>query len=336
MTDLTVLDCGPGTSVQDAGRLGHRRYGVPTAGAMDRSALAAANLLVGNGPFAAAIEFTLIGGRFRVGEAGVLVAVAGPGLSLCIDGQKVLTHHSAYAPAGAVLEVSPIRGGVYGYLAIRGGLTSPLAMGSRSAHIRSGIGGVALTAGDILTCSASDSNEPELAGDATALGGINGKGGPFRVVPGPQDGEFEQGALNRFLSSPYTVSPQSDRMGQRLSGASLCHPGGHNIVSDGVVPGSVQVPGDGQPIVLMRDAQTTGGYPKIATVISADLGRLAQTLPGGTVRFRAVTMAQAQEAARRMAAGLLGLAKGVHPADIRSLPERLSGENLISGIVADD
>ena len=330
MTSLTVESCGPATSVQDLGRFGFRRYGVPTSGAMDRAALAAANILVGNPPGQAAIEFMLQGGALRVRGSPVSVAAAGPGCSLTINGRRNPDNTSAVAASGDVVKVGPVTTGVFAYLAVAGGIDSPVEMGSRSVHRRSGIGGRPLAAGDTLQCG----NPP----GANILRRFDGRpatphNGPFRLLPGPQTGLFRDTALELLLAREFRVETRSDRMAFRLAGPALPHRDGFNIVSDGTVAGSVQVPGDQQPIVLMRDCQTTGGYPKIAAVISADLDRLAQTRPGNSIRFRLISFDEAVRAARERHREIGSLAGGAVPLRDHPTTEDLLRLNLVDGAV---
>ena len=328
MTGLEVLRCGPGMSVQDGGRRGFRRFGVSVAGAVDLRALAFANALAGNPPDTAAIEVALIGAAFRIGEGEILLATS-PGLALAIDGEAVRPGSAVRAGSGASVTVGPLRGRVYGYLAVAGGIRTAPEMGSRAVHARSGVGGRPLRPGEHVPCAPAPANLPLWRLPEPAAGGEE----PIRVVPGPQEDRFTAEALETFLGSVYRVEPRSDRMGVRLAGPRLTHLRGYNIVSDGVLPGSVQVPGDGQPIVLLADCQTTGGYPKIATVISADLGRLAQIPPGGSLRFAAVSLDGAVAAARHMAAEIAALAGARQRSGEIASVERLLSQNLIGGVV---
>ncbi|GGE21128.1 biotin-dependent carboxylase uncharacterized domain-containing protein [Gemmobacter megaterium] len=323
MSRLVVERCAPGVSVQDGGRTGWRRYGVSTAGAMDRLALAVANVLVGNGPDCAAVEVTLAGARFRVAEGPVLVAVGGPGAVLSVDGLKIPQGASARADTGQMVEISAILGGVYGYLAVAGGIALPPEMGSRSAHLRSGIGGGLLTPGD---------NLPVGRGALTprAMDQIPAHtSGAIRCIPGPQEDWFAADALDLLVAADWQIDMRSDRMGRFLVGPRLA-PDERSMVSDGVLPGSIQVPPAGQPIILMRDCQTTGGYPKLATVISADLDRLAQLPAGANFRLALVERADAVAAAQRLAHTIAGLV--AHPSG-RIDSRRLLSANLIDGMV---
>lgn len=325
---LRIIACGPGTSLQDAGRRGVLRSGVSPAGAMDIEALAIANALVGNPPDAAALEFALAGGVFVVEGASVLVALAGAEAVLRIGDRLVPPLMSAIAAIGETIAVGPMRGGLYAYLALAGGLATEAEFGSRSQHRRSGIGGALPGAGTALPVGRLDRLPMPLR-----LAELPWRDeGPIRVMPGPQAEFFTEEAQDRLVSAEYRVSLAADRMGVKLDGPALAHARGFNIVSDGIAAGSIQVPGDGRPIVLLKDRQTTGGYPKIATVISADLGRFAQIPPGGTVRFAAVTREEAVKAAKASAARLAALSKQLVSAAATINSETLLRANLISGV----
>jgi biotin-dependent carboxylase-like uncharacterized protein len=308
MSKLAIASIGPASSIQDGGRPGSQRYGLVPSGAMDRLALAAANTLVGNEPFTAAVEVGPFGAKFTARGGPVRVALAGASRSADIAGRTVPPDTSATLADGETLTLGFARGGSFSYLAIEGGIEGEPIFGSLSVNARAGLGSPyprPLQAGDELhtkTASGAPERRIELpaANDA-----------PIRVVWGPQDDEFADETKKLFVDSEWKISATSDRMGYRLEGPVLKHLHGHNIVSDGTVNGSLQVPGMGQPIVLMPDRGTSGGYPKIATVISADLGRLAQIPAGRGFRFRAVSMAEAQAEARKFAELL------------RTLPERL-------------
>ncbi len=308
MSRLIVTAVGPATSVQDAGRFGAQRYGLPPSGAMDRLALAAANALAGNPPFTAAIEVGPYGATFTADDGPVRVALAGGARSIRIGDRVLPLNQSATLAPGERLTLGAARDGVFSYLAVEGGILGEAAFGSRSVNTRAGLGSPVprpLQSGDRLDVSpATERAEQALAMLPVSLD-------PIRVVLGPQDDEFGD-AVKTFLDGVWTISPTSDRMGYRLEGPLIRHQHGHNIVSDGTVNGSIQVPGNGQPIVLMPDRGTTGGYPKIATVIGADFGRFAQTPPGRPFRFKAVGVAEARQAAIAFAALL------------RDLPARMS------------
>lgn len=327
MTALIVKSCGPATSIQDRGRFFYQRYGVSPAGAIDPLSLAASNVLVGAAPDAAAIELGLGGARFTA-QGAVTVALAGPACSLTIDGQKMPPFTAARASEGAEIVVRLEPGAAYAYLALQGGLATPEDMGSRSMHRRSGLGGPALAPGTVLP---AQGDAPELVALAEPP---RHEPGPIRLLPGPQDDLFPESALETLCGPGYRLSAQADRMGVRLEGPIISHRDGYNIVSDGIVDGAIQVPGDGQPIVLLRDRQTTGGYPKIATIISADIGRFAQIPPGAPVSFRIVTLDEAILAARQLKAQIDRLAGSCRPLAAPLTSERLLGLNLIGGVTS--
>jgi biotin-dependent carboxylase-like uncharacterized protein len=295
MSKLVISAIGPASSVQDGGRHGAQRYGLAPSGAMDRLALAAANSLVGNAAFAAAIEIGPFRAAFTAREGAVRVALAGAPRNADVAGRAVTSDTSVTLADGEILTLGFARGGSFSYLAIEGGIAGEPMFGSLAVNARAGLGSPysrALQAGDELqTAAASGATERRI--DLPPLSDR-----PIRVVMGPQDDEFGD-AKELFLDSEWKISATSDRMGYRLEGPVIKHLHGHNIVTDGTVNGSIQVPGNGQPIVLMSDRNTTGGYPKIATVITADLGRFAQTPPGRGFRFKAVGMTEAQAEARK-------------------------------------
>jgi antagonist of KipI len=289
---VEVLDPGLLTSVQDAGRAGHRRIGVAGAGPVDAHGLATANAAVGNPPDAAALECTVAGPTLAF-LAPLRFAVSGADLGAVLEradlgAWPVPLGASVLARPGNVLRFTGRHSGCRAYLALRGGIDVPAVLGSRSTDLPSGFGGLAgraLRGGDRIAV------QPETgeAAQPAARPERHARSATVRVVLGPQADHFDAATTARFLSSPWRVGSTSDRVGCRLEGESLRHLGPPEILSDGMVPGSIQVPPDGQPIVMAADGPTTGGYPKIATVVTADLPVLAQLVPGeGEVRFEAV------------------------------------------------
>jgi biotin-dependent carboxylase-like uncharacterized protein len=298
MSKLIVSSIGPASSVQDGGRHGAQRYGLTPSGAVDRLALAAANALLGNAPFDAAVEIGPFSASLMAREGAVRVALAGAPRNADIAGRTVAFDSSMTLADGETLTLGFARGGSFSYLAIEGGITGEPMFGSLAVNARAGLGSPyprPLQAGDELQTRPA-SGAPERRIDLPSQNDA-----PIRVVLGPQDDEFSDDAKALFLDSEWKISATSDRMGYRLEGPVIKHLHGHNIVSDGTVNGSIQVPGNGAPIVLMPDRGTSGGYPKIATVISADFGRFAQTPAGRGFRFKAVSMAEAQAEARKFA-----------------------------------
>lgn len=336
---LLVRSAGAGTTIQDRGRFGWQRFGVTPAGAMDPVALHIANALVGNAPGAAAIEFMLQGGSVAIEADEVHIAVAGAEVDLAIDGEPAAAWRSHRLRRGQELRIGPARDGVYAYLAVAGGIDVAPVLGSRSTHVRSGIGGLegrALRPGDRLPLTEEAAGSgPDLMlppADRPALRRA------IRVVLGPQDDYFTPHGIETLLTADYEVTMQADRMGLRLTGLTIEHAKGFNIISDGVARGSIQVPGAGEPILLMADCQSTGGYPKIATAITADLPSVAQCRPGTRLRFQAVTVEEAQAARRALDRWLAGVAERLRPARAEGGldVEALLCTNLISGVVAGD
>ena len=300
---LVAVEPGPFVTLQDTGRVGWQRFGVSRSGAMDVDALATANILAGNAPNEAALEFAHVGGMFRLQATSCRIGIAGGHFTVSVDGRPVRPYTSATVLRGQTVRIGVARNAIWGYVAVSGGFAIPRQLGSLSTHARSGIGGLggrAVQAGDVLPLAA----DAVLAAPERHLAELPDRRGPVRVVLGPQDDLFTDEAVELFRSATFLITPQMDRLGYRLDGPLLQHAHDHNIISDGLVAGCIQVPGSGAPIVLMRDAQLPGGYPKIATVIGADLGRLAQMRPGTPVRFATVGVSEAQSAHRAFAAAM--------------------------------
>lgn len=297
---LRVETPGMLTTVQDLGRTGYEHMGVPPSGAMDPGALRLANTLVGNTPDSPALEFTLLGGRLTVLDADCVIAFAGSaplhlGATATSPARTLSPWQSHRVPAGATLTIGPLERGVRGYLAIGGGIAVTPVLGSASTLTRARLGGLdgrALIRGDVLGTGASR-RQSSRRWLATRDAGWFYRDAPVGVVLGPQQDHFAPGEIERFLGATYRLAPQSDRMGLRLAGPAIAHAKGADIITDPIAAGSIQIPGAGQPLIAMNDRQTTGGYPKIATVISADLPRLAQMRPGQPVRFESLEPAQA-------------------------------------------
>jgi len=298
---LDLLRPGPRTSLQDLGRIGLRAMGIPVAGAMDRIGLRLANALVGNPPDEGCLELTLAGPLFRVEAESVRVAIAGPARLTLIqaDGKRrtLSPDRSWRLEQGDRLDIGPIVGSAVAYLAVAGGFDVAPVLGSLSTHLGAGLGpldGRTVGPGRLKLRRA----KAELGPERSLIRPLPYGDGPIRVVLGPQTDAFPAESIATLLSCPYRVGARSDRMGMRLEGPPLRHCAGADIVSDGIVAGCLQVPGDGYPILLLADHQTTGGYAKIATAISADLPRLGRAMPGDRLVFRAVTVVQAETARR--------------------------------------
>jgi biotin-dependent carboxylase-like uncharacterized protein len=288
------------TTVQDLGRNGFGKFGVPLSGALDGFSLRVANLLVDNDENEAALEITLPGFSARV-CCDLTAAVTGGDLGLQRNGQPMAAWRSHRLQAGDVLSFSELRTGCRAYLALGGGVYVPPVLGSRSTNLSSGFGGYkgrSMQAGDLLQ-AVDPSVHLHASGRNFDINSTPLQDGcrDLRVVLGPQDHHFGEAAIDGFLNQWYEVSPQSDRTGIRLRGPALAVGADRDesIVSEGLVTGAVQVPGDGQPIILLRET-VSGGYRKIAVVISADLPLLGQLLPGDRIRFQSVSIREARRA----------------------------------------
>jgi biotin-dependent carboxylase-like uncharacterized protein len=307
---IGIVDAGPQTTVQDLGRPGQLRYGIPPSGPVDVAAFVIANRLVGNADGAAGLECTVLGPRFTV-EAACAIAVTGADVPVSVNGEAAPTWATLTLAPGDTVRVAAARAGVRAYVAFAGGLDVPRALGSRATYLRGRLGGLqgrALKRDDVLRTFAAPLPRARRlpAGEVPSF-----EPEPeIRVVLGPQAERFTREGIAAFLAEPYEMLPQSDRMGARLSGPPITHVHGHDIISDGIALGSIQVPGDGQPIVLLVDRQSTGGYTKVATVGSFDIGRLGQVKPGQRLRFRAVDVAEAHRLRRSWGASLAGVLGG--------------------------
>lgn len=334
---LLVLRAGPAVTVQDAGRFGYQRLGVSPAGPMDPWSHRLADRLAGNPEGSAGLEIGPGVLELEVRAERIRIGLAGAARTVTVDGRPRPWWSALSLLQGQKLALGPATTGVWSYLAVRGGIALPPVLGSRSTHTLSRIGGLAgraLRAGDLLPLA--EAEVPSELPDQVLGAPPEPVDGPIRVVLGPQEAWFTEAGLATFFGAAWRVSPRSDRMGYRLEGPRIEHARSPNIVSDGIVFGSIQVPGSGQPIVLLADRQTTGGYPKIATVIGADLGRLAQTAPGGSLRFAAVDLAGALAARRlarqRLEAALQRLAPIGESGSLE--PAFLLSVNLVSGVTA--
>lgn len=287
MSGLEVVAAPVFATVQDLGRFGYRAQGVPPSGAMDPDALVRANDAVGNDPGDAGLEWALGPGRLRA-LAACHIAVDAVRIRVTVDGHRVPLRTGTRVDAGEEIALGVPEAGWFAYLAIAGGLDVPLVLGSRSTYLPGRFGGMEgrrIRTGDTLS---GGSPEGRAAGPASTAAPTRGYDEPIRVVPGPQADLFDTPAWEALLSGAYVVGSASDRMGYRLEGPSLAHRGPATLPSEPACPGAIQVPDGGAPIVLMPDGPTVGGYPKLAVVVTADLGRMAQRRPGDPVRFERV------------------------------------------------
>ncbi len=331
MSDATfsVQFAGPLVTVQDGGRPGNMRFGVAASGAMDPLAFAAANAALGNAPDVAAIEVSLGGLVLHCTGGAVTIALTGGDFIVNHADQKRTSWTTLTVRKGEKLSIRAGKAGSWAYLAFCGALQTEDWLNSQATHAPSGFGGGALHSGQTLKIADAELRDDRL-GDIDRPDFISD--GPIRVVTGPQDQHFASEALTRFLSDPFQVTDAYDRMGMRLKGPELHLNDALSIPSEPIIRGSVQVSGDGVPTVLFADHQTTGGYPKIASVISIDTGRLAQFRAGRMFGFSALTSGTAIEEVRRFTArkkrylAKIAVARG-------TLEQRLMSENLIHGCI---
>ena len=293
---ITVIRGGMLTTVQDGGRLGYQSQGFSVGGALDRQALRTGNLLLGNQPETAGLEVTLFGPELRFEGFGT-IALTGGDFAATLAGEPVIPYRALQVARDDILKIEGARNGTRCYVTFAGGIKVPEVMGSRSTSLRCGIGGYEgrqLQSGDVLETGWAgwlprvDRRRipaPDYGDDEDAI----------RVIPGPQEYLFTPEGIGAFYHSAYRISEKNDRMGYRLEGPAIAMKGSSDILSDGTAEGAIQVSSSGQPIVLLADRQTTGGYGKIATVIAVDIPRLVQRGAGREVRFQAVSVEEAQE-----------------------------------------
>jgi len=292
MSGIRVVSPGLLATVQDLGRFGWAHFGISASGAADQFALRAGNLLVGNAENAAGVEMTLMGAAFEF-ESGTVVAFTGSDF-----GAGLPLWTAVALKAGQTVRCGPTQSGARCYLCVRGGIAVPKVMGSASTHVMTGVGGRALRAGDLLPIGNEAIRRPRAARSVPPLGD-----GALRVTDGPQVESF---ADELYRGASYTVSEESDRMGLRLRGPAVPSAAGH-MLTEGAPLGAVQVPPDGQPIILFVEHQTTGGYPKPANVISADFRRLGQLRPRDQVSFERVTIEEALRLLQQQEQWLYGI-----------------------------
>ncbi len=310
---LVIEKSGMFTTVQDLGRRGYQMQGVPVAGAMDAAALRIANILVGNEDGLAGLEITVIGPTIRIAEGEGCFAVAGAEAGITKNGAPLPCWTAHKIAAGDVIAFTPPKDGASrAYFSVSGGIDVPPVMGSRATYTRGKFGGLrgrALKSGDELVAGTPVPLWAACDGLACPppLRPNRDSSAPLRVIPGPQDDCFIEEGLTAFYSSEYVITNSADRMGYRMEGPVIAHKEAADIISDAVCLGSVQVPGHGQPIVMLADRQTTGGYTKIATVCSVDIGNLSQRLPGQKVHFKKIAVDEAVDLLRQEAQLFEGL-----------------------------
>lgn len=286
---IRVESPGPLTTVQDLGRPGYGAIGVSASGAADSVAFRAGNLLLGNPANAAGLEMTLIGGRFYFEQAAT-VALTG----------AVTPWRAFDVAAGATVDVGPLHGGVRAYLCVGGGIDAPLFLGSASTHVMTGLGGRPLRKGDLLRIGDAPGRRPRVTIRREALVRLAPRK-TLRVTYGPQIHWFTDEQRATFVSASYRVTQEANRMGLRLEGAPMIAADSSHMITEGVALGAIQTPACGQPIILFVEQQTTGGYPKIANVIWADLSSAGQLRPGDEVRFEWVSIETARAVLKEQA-----------------------------------
>lgn len=329
---LSVLTAGPALTVQDLGWQGYLAHGLTRGGAADVLALHEGAALLGQNPAFSGIEMVGMGGLFTA-SVDTVIALTGARMTASIDSAPVLWNASHALPAGAKLSIGGALEGTYGYLTVLGGIDMPLVMGARSSHLKSGIGRV-LAPGDTLPLGATSVQQlPERALDPTPRFG----GGTVRIVPSIQTDQFTPETLARFSLTAFKRDPSGNRQGVRLAsdGDGFFVDGGLSIVSEVISEGDIQMTGDGAPYILMCECQTTGGYPRIGTVIPADLPRVAQASVGAPLRFTFVTLGEARKIEQQDRAMRRALPNCVRALirDPRNMSDLLSYQ-LVGGVVS--
>lgn len=315
MGHINIIHGGLLTTIQDKGRTGLQQYGMPVAGAMDDFSLRIANLLVGNMENEAVLEATLAGPEMQF-NASTVIAVTGANMQPVLNARPMPMWRSIRVNAGDTLGFLGLKTGCRSYISFTGGIDVKTVMGSKSTYTRGGIGGYMgrkLGYGDVLDLGPAACNPEDLINRWIPFEHIPDYRNccEVRVVLGPQDDHFTSDALESFFSSTYEITNEADRMGYRLYGPKLQHTGSADIISDGITLGSIQVPGHGMPIIMLADHQTTGGYPKIATVISPDIPVLAQLKPGDKIKFKELSIEEAHQALREYEARLYAIAQHI-------------------------
>lgn len=294
---IKIITGGFMTTIQDMGRYGYQKTGMSVSGVMDTRSAALANILVGNDENEGVMEVTMMGPSIEFTEDNI-IAVTGGDLGAKLNGNPFPRYEAVLVRSGQTLSFAGMFGGARAYVAFAGGLDVPVVMGSKSTNLKSEIGGFEgrkLAAGDEIGFESPKTWLSDMKLRKLELPDYSAKEHTLRVLLGPQDDHFKQSGIDTFLNSIYTISNEYDRMGCRMQGPVIEHKNGGDIITDGISFGAVQVPSHGNPIVMMADHQTTGGYTKIANVISVDLPILAQCMPGHKVRFKAVTIDEAQK-----------------------------------------
>ena len=299
LAEIRIHKAGILTTVQDLGRFGFQQYGMPVSGAMDTYSLKFANSLVGNNLNEACLEITAIGPTIEF-DSDTFIAICGADMQAQINGIDIEMYKTIEVKRGEVLSFKGLKKGFRTYFAIAGGIDVPMVMGSRSTYLRGKIGGFegrALKNGDQLQLGMS-TNKPQIKQISNEQIPEYKNSFTARIIPGPESTYFTVQALTDFLKSEFVLSNHSDRMGYRLKGKTIQHKTTSEIISSGIAFGTIQIPPNGEPIIMMADRQTTGGYPRIATIISSDLPYLSQLQAGDKIRFKEIRLVEAHELMR--------------------------------------
>lgn len=327
---IRILKGGMLTTVQDLGRNGYQSQGFSVAGVMDVRSFKIANLLLDNPENEAVLEFTLIGPTLEFTSA-TIIAITGGDFQPTINGEPAPMYTAIYMNKGDILKFGSARTGSRGYIAFSSYLDVPVVMGSRCTNMKSKIGGFKgrkLQAGDYLNFRIKRRYLPFFLSRKLEPDNFDKEADTLRVIMGPQDHKFSKQGIETFLTTEYTVTSEFDRMGCRLDGAYIAPKESSDIISDGIAFGSIQVPAHGKPIILLADRQTTGGYAKIATVASVDLPKLVQRKTDHKIRFKAITVQEAQELYRKEMAELDEMRKIIHKPCKEVLECRLVAKRL--------
>ena len=293
---IKIIKAGLLTTIQDMGRFGYQETGMSVSGVMDTRSTSLANILAGNDEGEGVLEVTVMGPTIEF-TADNIIAVTGGDLGATLDGAPLPLYQAVLVKAGQTLGFAFPKSGARAYVAFAGGLDVPAVMGSKSTNLKSRIGGFEgrkLEAGDVIGFAAPKTALPNMEARKLPAQDFSAKSLEIRVVLGPQDDCFPQSSIDTFFNSEYTISNEYDRMGCRMQGPVIKHKVGGDIITDGISFGAVQVPSHGNPIVMMADHQTTGGYTKIGNVISVDLPILAQCMPGHKIHFKWISIEAAQ------------------------------------------
>lgn len=313
MGEIRIKNSGLLTLIQDSGRCGYQQFGVPVSGVMDSFSHRVANILLGNNENEALLEITILGPEIEFMNDS-LMAITGGDLSPVLNGEPISMWESVCVKRGDVLSFGSIKDGCRSYIAFAGGIQTEKVMGSKSTYVKAKIGGLhggSLKAGDVLKIGdlkqgLTSTKYRKLPNEYIPA---YSKDIEVRVILGPQDNYFTKKGMEKFLSTEYTVTNECDRMGYRLEGEAIEHVNSADIISDGINFGAIQIPSHGQPIIMMADRQTAGGYTKIANVISIDLPKIAQAKPGDCIRFKKVTIYEAQELLKKMEENIANIKK---------------------------